>query len=567
MGIGLDLALITGKSSLIAREAEMAVIANNLSNVNNKDYHRQKAILETGLELKTGYGFFGTGVNVSNVTREYDSALELSYRNSLSDYHYNDTYHTALEGVQDSVAPGGESELENAVQEFADAWQGVASNPESLGDRQTLIFKAENVKENFNQQYESLKRIYDDYADTDGLVTGDVPPGAIKDTVTELNTHIQTLVEYNLQVYKLEDYDATQEANLLRDQRDATIKGLSKLIPATVTEQTNGAFRVVIGGVTVINGSDPEDESRNTTYLQMAVKVDTTTTVGNYGRSDIAFTWDDTSTTAVTFTDGSGKLKGYQDAYDYVGLRMDELWEFGENIAYIVNTQQQNGFDLDGGTPVYYETDANIGWISTATVENIFGFTSTATGGTTDPYITPGQMTVAITSASKVAACYKDYSGTDSPPTYPSVTVDTGNGDNAMNVWESLNTLVSALASGTAPDSEGMGPFSGIVIWDADTSAVSYTRSIPRSTMQSNTMLNRADYTADAVASNVSLYEDITDNSKNSKIMFEEKIQDRSGVLMDEELSNMLAVQKAYQAAARFMTVVDNMLDAIINMA
>ena len=38
-----------------------------------------------------------------------------------------------------------------------------------------------------------------------------------------------------------------------------------------------------------------------------------------------------------------------------------------------------------------------------------------------------------------------------------------------------------------------------------------------------------------------------------------------SGVNMDEEIANMLAFQRAYQAAARVITTVDEMLDQIIN--
>ena len=38
-----------------------------------------------------------------------------------------------------------------------------------------------------------------------------------------------------------------------------------------------------------------------------------------------------------------------------------------------------------------------------------------------------------------------------------------------------------------------------------------------------------------------------------------------SGVNMDEEMTNMLAYQRAYEGAARFMTAVDQMLETLIN--
>jgi flagellar hook-associated protein 1 FlgK len=39
----------------------------------------------------------------------------------------------------------------------------------------------------------------------------------------------------------------------------------------------------------------------------------------------------------------------------------------------------------------------------------------------------------------------------------------------------------------------------------------------------------------------------------------------QSGVNLDEEMTNMLAYQRAYDAAARFMTTIDQMLDRLIN--
>jgi flagellar hook-associated protein 1 FlgK len=41
--------------------------------------------------------------------------------------------------------------------------------------------------------------------------------------------------------------------------------------------------------------------------------------------------------------------------------------------------------------------------------------------------------------------------------------------------------------------------------------------------------------------------------------------QSVSGVSIDEELSNMIKFQQGYAAAARYITVVNSMLDTIIN--
>lgn len=45
----------------------------------------------------------------------------------------------------------------------------------------------------------------------------------------------------------------------------------------------------------------------------------------------------------------------------------------------------------------------------------------------------------------------------------------------------------------------------------------------------------------------------------------EEHRQSISGVNMDEELSNLLSFQRAYEASARIITAVDEMMDMLIN--
>jgi flagellar hook-associated protein 1 FlgK len=41
--------------------------------------------------------------------------------------------------------------------------------------------------------------------------------------------------------------------------------------------------------------------------------------------------------------------------------------------------------------------------------------------------------------------------------------------------------------------------------------------------------------------------------------------ESESGVSLDEEMTTMLAFQKAYEGSARFMSAIDQMLDTLIN--
>jgi flagellar hook-associated protein 1 FlgK len=47
----------------------------------------------------------------------------------------------------------------------------------------------------------------------------------------------------------------------------------------------------------------------------------------------------------------------------------------------------------------------------------------------------------------------------------------------------------------------------------------------------------------------------------------QDRRQNVSGVSLDEEMANMLRFQRGYQASARAMSTVDDMLDTLINRA
>lgn len=76
------------------------------------------------------------------------------------------------------------------------------------------------------------------------------------------------------------------------------------------------------------------------------------------------------------------------------------------------------------------------------------------------------------------------------------------------------------------------------------------------------------DYFADAVGRIGLLGEQSGRNLETQNLVMKqlnELRQSISGVSIDEELSNMIKYQHGYNAAARFITTVNSMLDTIIN--
>ena len=64
-----------GTQALIANQAALQTIGNNISNANTPGYSRQQVVLQTTPGQNLGTGFIGKGVSVETVTRAHDAYL------------------------------------------------------------------------------------------------------------------------------------------------------------------------------------------------------------------------------------------------------------------------------------------------------------------------------------------------------------------------------------------------------------------------------------------------------------------------------------------------------------
>jgi len=85
-------------------------------------------------------------------------------------------------------------------------------------------------------------------------------------------------------------------------------------------------------------------------------------------------------------------------------------------------------------------------------------------------------------------------------------------------------------------------------------------------TYNNNTLLGYSDQILTSVSQDVASAASKAQNSASIKSMFENEIASYSGVSTDEELVSMLEYQRAYQAASKVVTAIDQMLQTIINM-
>ncbi len=83
---------------------------------------------------------------------------------------------------------------------------------------------------------------------------------------------------------------------------------------------------------------------------------------------------------------------------------------------------------------------------------------------------------------------------------------------------------------------------------------------------KSESLMSYSDRILSNVAQEVSEAKTLSETTANVVIMFQSAVNERSAVSMDEEMVSMLELQRAYQASAKMITTIDEMVQTVLNM-
>src|SRR5438045_3393767 len=159
-------ALNIGKSALAVQQAAIQVTGNNVANAGNADYTRQTAAVSPNDDQQIQQGVFvGTGVNLSNVQRQIDEALEGRLRNSISDNESASTLQQWLSRVESTFNELSDDDLSTQLSTFFNSWSNLANKPQDIGLRQVVIQNGQNVAKWFNDLRGGLSQLQSDAAD------------------------------------------------------------------------------------------------------------------------------------------------------------------------------------------------------------------------------------------------------------------------------------------------------------------------------------------------------------------------------------------------------------------
>ncbi len=220
--------LNVSKLGIFASQGTLQTISHNISNVNTPGYSRQSVALESVPGNQSTVG--GTGVRVADVTRQLDQLVDRRMElgtGELGRLQTRDRYFQLVESVFNEMDGDG---LSNRLDAFYDAADTLADNPGNAVARHQVVAKAENITTQLNRMYESLSEVALPLDKEVGVVLADI------------NRRLQGIQEINNVIVR---NDATNPSLDLKDQRREMILELGKIIDIRTLERENGDIQVM----------------------------------------------------------------------------------------------------------------------------------------------------------------------------------------------------------------------------------------------------------------------------------------------------------------------------------
>jgi len=566
-------ALSLGGSSLAAQQVGLQVTGNNIANAGTEGYTRETVRLSPSGPQAIGNGqFLGTGVSLDTVERQANEAMNESLRDSTSDQASAQTLDTLLGQVEDTFGALNDNDLSSRLTDFFNGFSTLATNPGNDAQRSVVVQNGASLAD------------YLQYLRTQLTTIRTNSQSQASTLVTKANGLATQIAGLNQQISSVEAGQGS--ANNLRDQRDVALSQLAQIMDIKVVDQGTGGLNVLVGSMPLVNGVT----SRGISAEQ------TTDPVTGFSNLQISFT---DNGDKMNVTGGKlGTLLSARDTYLTPAIQtVDTIASGLINAVNTIHTQGQgaSGFSaVTGDTTVsdataalnagltatgvtftpkngafnLYLKDATTGQISTKQITvNLSGAGTQTTLNSLVANINSvggGTVTASINTSGKLVLNSSDKNvtftfGEDTSGVLTALGINTFfSGTNAANI--SVNSVLlndpSMLATGR----------NNVVGSNGNAQALSLAGSASVGQLGGKSLTTYyADYIGAISAQARNASDNATAQSAIHDTLFAQQ-QAISGVSMDEEAINLTKYQRAFQGTAKFISVVDEMMQTVLGL-
>ncbi|MBF0214078.1 MAG: flagellar hook-associated protein FlgK [Magnetococcales bacterium] len=245
--------LNVSKLGIFASQGALQTISHNITNANTAGYTRQTVELSSvpGNQVMSG----GAGVRISDVRQQVDQLVDRRLElgsGELGRLQTRERYMTMIEDVFNDMDGNG---LSQGLDAFFEAADTLADNPGNSVARYQLVAKAESIAKDFNSMSAAL-----------GESTLPIDK-EIDVVLSDLNLRLKALKEINNTIVRNE---ATTPSLDLKDQRRKMILELGEIIDIRTLELENGDVQVMTskGQELLVDAVYSANLGRNTTITE-----------------------------------------------------------------------------------------------------------------------------------------------------------------------------------------------------------------------------------------------------------------------------------------------------------
>ena len=506
--------LETAKRSLFTQQAALSTTGHNIANANTKGYSRQvvnmvaaRPIEAVGMMRSTAKGQLGTGVEFNSITRIREAFLDDQFRNenkSLGNWSIQADTLEKLEAILNEPSDTG---LRTVMDNFFNAWAELVKDPQSITGRKIVREAAIALTDAFNHMSRQLDELSADLTEN------------IQIKIDDINSKLSIIADLNREIRRIEGMG--DNANDLRDQRDLLVDEISKVINITVTETEQG-YTLQMGGVVLVDGD-------------AVTPLDAGLVDGYFNSGDL----------------NSGEIYGLIVSRDrHVADYRNQLNTLANAIAngeitvtIPAGTVLPEGTVLNGIT--YTGPSRTLTSPLTVTVNGLNGLHKLGYAFNDSGFSPGGDLFVAGDGSTTITAGnIRLHPDIVADPTKIATSMrTTGNPEQVVKGNNDLALLISQMKD----------------------AKFAFSSLDPNSPVQSGTL---NDYFRSVVGQLGVQTSEAKRQTANLQLIVDQvdgRRQAVSGVSLDEEMANMIRFQHAYNAAARIMTTMDEVLERIIN--
>ena len=540
-------ALNIGHSAIQVSQAALQIAGNNLANASTPGYHRQIARISPARPEYIGRaGFVGTGVSVTSISRAVDTALQARLRSAISQENsaaIDQRFLNSIETIRNELT---DQDLSSRLGAFFNSFSELSNNPNDEAVRTVVIQQASGLAT-------SIRQLRNEH-----VVVREEIDRALDATVDQANGLLDQIAGLNAQIVNIEQGSGSS-ANSLRDRRDQLVDELSEFIDCHQVEPANGSVDILVGSIPIVLAGGSRglelraDASGGTLDLSLRVRADGTFLAPEEGQLGALFRQrTETVAPAIAELDNLAGQLAYQvnrvhsqgqgriGWTSVVGMQSvaDPNANLGADAAEIPFAIKNGSFELS-------VRDNQSGLRTTVLIAAVPAGTASAT------VTTDGRLQMDAGSG------YTMHFSNDSSGALASLGINAlfGGSDAAsIEVNEAILGNPQLLAAG----SNHIDGSNGTAL------AIAALQDVSIAELGSRTLRGYWQSATTALAVRTDASNTKAETARVVREGLDGQAQALSGVSIDEESINLLMFQRQYQAAAKYISIIDETLKTLL---